>query len=150
MGGEVKLKYHGAVHTLLGSIENSNKWVLEVDPVSGGRLSFESKFSLPVPVGLSYMSKEEGSNYTVAEVRLNHDKPVSIDPNYNQGGSFVHISVLYQIGFAQPGKNIISITTLDRRGKPFRVAGLFLCGVCVKTGNLGSGALNFAEVGAGS
>ena len=140
-GREVNLKYDGVNHTILGSMENSEKWVLEVDPVNGGRLAFESKFSSPVPVGLSYMSKQEGSNYTVIEVHLNYGKPVIIDPNYNHAGvgSSVHISVLYQIGFSQPGKNVISITTLEQRGKPFRITGVFLCGVCVETGNLGIG-----------
>mmetsp|Transcript_15800 Transcript_15800/g.22581 ORF Transcript_15800/g.22581 Transcript_15800/m.22581 type:complete len:457 (-) Transcript_15800:486-1856(-) len=146
MDGDVKLEYDGEVK-LLGPKENSEKWVVEIDPVNGGSLSFHSKFPFPVPVGLSYMSKREGSNYTVVEVTLN-DNAVSIDPNYNLfPRPFVHIAVLYQIGWAHPGKNRLTVRTVDHRGKPFRIVGVYLCGVCAETGNMGSGALNYAGVG---
>ena len=146
MDGNITVNYAGAELKLLGPTENSEKWVLEFNEFNGGRISFQSKFSFPVPIGISYMSKQEDSNYSIVNVSVNNDPPVKIDPNYNLAyRPFVHISVLSQIGWANPGHNAITVQILESRGHPFRIVGIYLCGVCAKAGNLGHAALNFEE-----
>lgn len=128
------------------------KWVLEMDMENGGSLTFESKFAIPVPIGLSYMSKQEGSEYTIVEVSMmsTHDDPkqqkaMKIDPNYNLSGSSTHITVYSHVGWAAPGMNTLHVKTIDRRKYPFRVVGIFLCGHCAESGDMGNGALSSVE-----
>jgi hypothetical protein len=156
MNGNVEPNYYGAELKLLeGSVVNLNqKYSLEVNPLTGTALSFESKFPIPVPMGLSYMT-QEGANYAIVEVfamgcvdveTKYKNTPVVIDPNNNFFRSpTVHASVYFQIGWAYPGKNLIEIKTIEQREKPFRITGVFACGVCSETGNLGSLALELEE-----
>lgn len=122
---------------------DSAKWVLEINSqTNNGAITFESKFSIPVPIGLSYMSKLEGSKYSLVEVSTNDYTPIQIDPNLNHNTVEAHITVYSNIGWANPGSNTLTIRTVERRESPFRVVGIFLCGVCAETGDLGTGALN--------
>jgi hypothetical protein len=124
--------------TLLGPAQFSKKYAVEIDPVKGATIAFENNHPIPVPVGLSCLSKQEGRRYTVMRAKINNNDPVTIDPNYNSDTDPTsHLSVLHQIGFARPGKNYILLSTLEAREKPFSVTGIVLCGVCAETGKLG-------------
>jgi len=122
---------------------DSAKWVLEINSqTNNGSITFESMFGIPVPIGLSYMSKQEGSKYSLVEVSTNDNTPIQIDPNLNHNTVEAHITVYSNIGWANPESNTLAIRTVERRESPFRVVGIFLCGVCAETGDLGTGALN--------
>jgi hypothetical protein len=116
------------------SLEPGTKYVVEVDSLKGGVITFESSLDELVPVGLMIMSLKDGK-YSVGEVQVNSQDPIKIDPNFHtHRHPGAHVSVLHQVGFAQKGSNTISIRIIDARERSFRVSGLVLCGVCSDTG----------------
>jgi hypothetical protein len=115
-------------------IGSGNKYAVEIDSFKGGVITFESNLDELVPVGLMIMSLKDGK-YSVAEVGVNSQDPVKVDPNFNaHGHPGAHVSMLHQVGFAQKGSNTISIRIINARERSFRVTGLVLCGVCSDTG----------------
>lgn len=153
--GNVELSYTGGRLVNLLSEQaktspDSAKWVIEIIPEDEYcTLTFTSKFNISVPVGLSYMSMQEGETYSTADVSIHsndgdHYKAIQtrIDPNYNHNTLNAHITVYSNVGWAEPGTNTITITTVDRRENPFRVVGIFLCGHCAESNDLGAGAIN--------
>jgi len=148
LSGKVAIDYEGAVmQNLLANTFFSNmtaKWTMQFDPISGGWIEFESQYSIPVPVGLGYMSRKEPDNYPVVKVSMNGKDPVVVDPKINKV-SWVfpeaHVTVFAQLGLASPGRNRITIRPTELKSDPFRVVGVYLCGLCAETGNLGSGAI---------
>jgi hypothetical protein len=117
----------------------SKKYAVEIDPVSGGYFSFESDFEEKVPFGVMHMSKSAGKLYTVVEIKVNNQSSVILDPNDNpHPNPEAHMNMLHQIGFAQPGLNTVSISTIEAREIPLRLTGIILCGVCAATGELGN------------
>jgi hypothetical protein len=149
VSGKVDIDYEGAVmHDLLAKTVFANttaKWTMQFDPVSGGEIEFESQYSIPVPIGLGYMSRKEPANYPVVDVAMNGADAISVDPKINKV-SWVfpeaHVTVFTQLGMANPGKNKITIQPSELKSDPFRVVGVYLCGVCAETGNLGNGAID--------
>jgi hypothetical protein len=114
-------------------IESGNKYAVEIDSLEGGVITFESNFDELVPVGLMIMSLIDG-NDSVAELRVNNQDPVKVDPNFNaHGHPGAHVSMLHQVGFAQKGSNTISIRIINARKRSFRVTGLVLCGACAES-----------------
>jgi hypothetical protein len=115
-------------------IGSGNKYAVEIDSFKGGVITFVSNLDELVPVGLMIMSLKDGK-YSVAEVGVNSQDPVKVDPNFNtHGHQGAHVSMLHQVGFAQKGSNTILIRIIDARERSFRVTGLVLCGVCSGTG----------------
>jgi len=147
MSGNIPLHYEGAEKKdLLQSMPDDEKWVLNVNS-AGMSIEFDSKFNTPVPLGLGYMSRQDPPNYPKAQVVVNQDsnKSVVIDPCINrETGSTDHVTAFYHEGTAHPGHNVIQITPLPPQIDPFRVMGIYLCGVCTEFGHLGSGAVNYA------
>jgi hypothetical protein len=131
---------------LLKNMPHDEKWVLSVS--SGGMsIAFDSKFNTPVPVGVGYMSREEPATYPKAQVVVNQDvtKAVVVDPTINrETAKTAHVTAFYHVGTAMPGHNVLSITPLPPQIDPFRVVGIYLCGVCTEFGHMGSGAVNYA------
>lgn len=138
---------------------NVAKWVMEMDSDYVGTITFESKFSIRVPIGLSYMSKQQESSYTIVEISVNSSDnnnhevasrhtTITIDPNYNLSGPTTHITVYSHVGWANPGLNTITIRTVEKRQLPFRVVGIFLCGHCAERGgDMGNGAIRSIDDG---
>jgi hypothetical protein len=115
-------------------IGSGNKYAVEMDSLEGGVITFESNLDELVPIGLMVMSLKDGK-YSVAEVQVNNQDAVKIDPNFNSHAHpRAHVAMLHQVGFAQKGRNSISVRIIDARERPFRVTGLVLCGVCSETG----------------
>jgi CheY-like chemotaxis protein len=148
--GDIQVEYENAHPVDLLATKNVNlgdpdfkKITLEFDPVEGGSIKFHSKFDIPVPVGLAYMSITEPADYQVVDVAVDGAQPVRVDPSINRSYmSSAHITVFSQVGFAHPGENTIQITPVDQRKNPFRAIGIYLCGHCAATGEMGTGAVN--------
>jgi len=148
--GDINLDYFNAEpYNLLGGKAqvqtDSVKMTLAIDPNGGGFLGFDSRFDIPVPVGLAYMSIRNPRDYPKVEVLVNsleHQPAVVIDPAYNNNLPDVHIVVYAHVGWALPGRNSIAIRPLETRPNPFRVVGVYLCGECAKIGDMGNGAVN--------
>jgi hypothetical protein len=114
-------------------IRSVHKYAVEMDSLEGGVITFESNLDELVPVQLMIMTLKDGK-YSVADVQVNNQKPIKIDPNFNSHGYHdEHVVMLHQVGFAQKGRNTISVRIIDTRERPFRVTGLVLCGVCSET-----------------
>jgi hypothetical protein len=71
---QVELPYYdgGALKNLAGTNNNditnidSNEWVLQIDPVNGAKIEFESKFDV-APIGLGYVPRQEHAKYPRVE-----------------------------------------------------------------------------------
>lgn len=146
--GKVDLETKGAtlVNMLAQFSENpeDKKFVLEIDPEGGGQIYFTSKFDIYVPIGLGYMSQSEPRNYPIVEIRANNNQsPIVIDPNKNKSfRGHPHITAFSHVGWAKPGDNIIGIKPIEKTKSPLRVIGVYICGVCAETGDLGTGSQN--------
>lgn len=147
--GDIGIDYFNASpFNLLGEGPNNpsglKKMTLSMD-TKGGYMGFDSRFDVPVPVGLAYMSMRDPRDYPKVEVCVNsleHQPSVVIDPAYNNNLPSVHIVVYAHVGWALPGRNSIVVKPLEERANPFRVVGIYLCGECAKMGDLGNGAVN--------
>jgi hypothetical protein len=146
MSGNIPLPYQGAEKVdMLKKMPNDEKWVLSVS--SGGMsIEFDSKFNTPVPLGVGYLSRQVPATYPKAQVVVNQDvtNAVVVDPTINYKQKTAHVTSFYHVGTAMPGHNVLSITPLPPQIAPFRVVGIYLCGVCTEFGDLGSGAVNYA------
>jgi hypothetical protein len=148
--GDIDVQYSGAHANDLLASNHANlgdpdfkKVTLEFDPVAGGSITFNSKFDISVPVGLAYMSITDPADYQVVDVSVDGGAPVRVDPSINRSYmTSAHITVFSQVGLARPGENTIQITPVDQRKNPFRVIGIYLCGHCAATGEMGTGAVN--------
>jgi ABC-type uncharacterized transport system auxiliary subunit len=92
------------------------------------------------------MSLQEGNAYSIVNITSNGQTPVRIDPNYNTRMPRDHITVYSHVGWTTPGTNLLQITTVEERKNSLRVVGVYLCGVCAETGDMGNGALNHAAI----
>jgi hypothetical protein len=149
MNGKIPLQYQGAEKVdLLKNMPNDEKWVLSVSSPGGMSIEFDSKFPHPVPLGLGYMSREEPLTYPKGQVVVNQDtsKTVEVDPAINrETAKTAHVTAFYHVGTAMPGHNVLTLTApLEPDLNPFRVVGIYLCGVCAEFGDMGSGAVNYA------
>jgi len=148
--GKIEVQYTNAHPNDLLATKNVNlgdpdfkKVTLEFDPAQGGTITFNSKFGIPVPIGLAYMSIQEPADYQVVDVTVGTGQPVRVDPSINRSYmKAAHITVFSQVGYAHPGENTLRITPVDQRKNPFRVIGIYLCGHCAATGDMGTGAVN--------
>jgi hypothetical protein len=155
-GTVVLPKYDGlTLKNLAGANNNdgntdydNNKWVLEVDPRNGATIQFDSKFEA-APVGLGYMSRQDPAEYPNVEIELNNKDaaPVILDPNVNRvvWMKKAHITTFSQIGFTKVGSNVIFLKPLEQRNQPFRVVGIYICGYCIKDGDMGGNFLARVE-----
>eukprot|EP00591_Stephanopyxis_turris_P007301 CAMPEP_0195525848 /NCGR_PEP_ID=MMETSP0794_2-20130614/26508_1 /TAXON_ID=515487 /ORGANISM="Stephanopyxis turris, Strain CCMP 815" /LENGTH=457 /DNA_ID=CAMNT_0040656397 /DNA_START=100 /DNA_END=1473 /DNA_ORIENTATION=+ len=110
---------------------NDEKWLLSFE--SEGVFKFTSKFPESVPLGLGYMSCQDPPIYPLVEIIVNGADPIIINPNENDSliAKTANVVIYRDIGRAQPGENTIIIKPMMEEGKgPFRVAGVYMCGVC--------------------
>lgn len=152
--GKVEVSYTGGKLVNILSEETKNnpesaKWVIEAIPEEKSMaLTYSSKFNISVPVGLSYMSMQEGKLYSLVDVSASNQDGsgkstvTRIDPNHNLNTPTVHITVYSNVGWAEPGINTLTIRTVEQRQLPFRVVGIFLCGHCAESNDFGTGAIN--------
>jgi hypothetical protein len=134
--GNVPLQYQGAEkEDYLKDYPNREKWVLSVSP-GGMSIEFNSEFDYPVPVALAYMHRKEPT-YPHALIKINEDvkNAVVIEP---YGWGVNHIVLFKHAGTAKPGHNVLSLTPLQMpfEAVPFRVVGIYMCGVCTEFGNI--------------
>jgi len=123
-----------------------SRWALEFSAEEDGDILIDSKFDVPVPLGIGYFSRTEPADIDVVEITVNGGSGFTIDPSLNKSGFFIKnatVMTFAHIGNAEPGKNVISIKTVERREKRFQVTGLYLCGACAESGHLGQGAANY-------
>ena len=120
------------------------KYVLEIDSETGAKITFRSKFDFSAPVGLGYMSQSDPKNYPLVEITINSQPTVLINPNKNKSfRGHPHITAFSHVGWAEPGNNVLKIRPTETTKYPFRVIGVYICGVCFDLGNnLGSGSQN--------
>jgi hypothetical protein len=154
LDGNVEVSYTGGKLLNLLSEETKNnpesaKWVIEAIPEEESMvLTYSSKFNISVPVGLSYMSMQEGELYSLVDVSTSSQDGngkttvTRIDPNHNLNTLTVHITVYSNVGWAEPGINTLTIRTVEQRQLPFRAVGIFLCGHCAESNDFGTGAIN--------
>jgi hypothetical protein len=135
MNGNVPLQYQGAEkEDMLKNIPNYEKWVLSVSP-GGMSIEFNSEFDYPVPVGLGFMSRREPA-YPHAQITINQDAANAVVIGPHKKGSRAHIEWFKHVGTAKPGHNVLSLTPLvTPKTVPFRVVGIYLCGVCTEFGD---------------
>ena len=142
LNAKVELNYQGGS---MVQAQNKIGQYLEVDPVTGADINFESKFAVPVPIGLCFLSKIEGYSYSIVKVSNNGQPGVLLDPNYNNKSPEVQVEVFSHVGWAMPGANTLHISIVEQRETPLRIAGVFLCGSCANIGNMGPGAITYKK-----
>jgi hypothetical protein len=148
MTGNVPLPYQGAEkENFLKDEPNRVKWVLSVSP-GGMSIEFNSEFDHPVPVALAYMSRKEPA-YPHALITVNDDveNAVVIEPS-KTGWVGVHIVVYEHVGIAKPGHNVLRLTPLQMpfETTPFRVVGIYMCGVCNEFDNFDMALKNIQPI----
>lgn len=150
MSGVNPLTYSGGemVNILKDYTADGEKWVLTMR-AHEMVVEFDSKYDHPVPLGIGYMSRQDPASYPIVQFTINDANPSIVDPNVNRETvqKSVHITAFSHVGMAVPGHNVLRVTTIDQRTDPFRMVGIYLCGVCAASGNLGSGAINFKQLG---
>jgi hypothetical protein len=148
--GNNPLEYSGAEmkDMLADAGTDVSRWALTFDAKGeeDGEIIVDSKFDVPVPAGIAYFSRPDPANIHIMNISINGESPAPIDPSSNKSG--VHMTgvtmlTYAHIGNVQPGKNVIKITTKEKKQAPFQVSGLYLCGACAELGHLGQGAANY-------
>jgi hypothetical protein len=136
------------VDLLAGAGTDVTRWALEFSSdEQTGDIIIDSKFDVPVPLGIGYFSRFDPANFDIVDVTINESQGFTIDPSMNKSGlNIKHATMMTfaHLGNAQPGKNVIKITTKEKRDRPFQVTGLYLCGACAEKGHLGQGAANYS------
>ena len=145
--GSNPLATNGELVDLLANVDvESNRWALQFSSEEEGEIIVDSKFDIPVPLGIAYFSRYDPADFNIVVISVNDETSYEIDPSINKSGLYIKnavMSTFAHIGNASPGKNIIKITTKEIRSRPFQVTGIFLCGACAENGHLGQGAANF-------
>jgi hypothetical protein len=136
------------VDLLAGAGTDVTRWALEFSSdEQTGDIIIDSKFDVPVPLGIGYFSRFDPANFDIVDVTINESQGFTIDPSMNKSGlNIKHATMMTfaYLGNAQPGKNVTKITTKEKRDRPFQATGLYLCGACAEKGHLGQGAANYS------
>mmetsp|Transcript_38931 Transcript_38931/g.57287 ORF Transcript_38931/g.57287 Transcript_38931/m.57287 type:complete len:489 (-) Transcript_38931:101-1567(-) len=120
--------YEGAnLRDLLDLNPNEFKWLLEFSP-GGGFIKVNSNFPGPVPLTLGYMTRMDPAEYPLVEVMVNGHNPIVLDPNVNNSKHLpkAHITSFTEVGWVEPGENIITIKPMEERRDLFRLSGVIM------------------------
>jgi len=127
-----------------------DKYAHEISLGSGeSSIKFENKSKWPMPLYLihmvwkenvypkakvtilSYDSNEVSGARGGVEVQFDKRESIILNPIHPREGMRVwHVSYLSQVGYAQPGRNVVSFECVEKTERPLRITGLAMCGAC--------------------
>jgi hypothetical protein len=122
----------------------SNKWALQVGEGFGhpATIAFENPKEVPQPVRLELMSWGPNT-YPKVKVQLNSvdqkldDSALLIEPlHLIEWQRAFHMPRSVHIGWVEPGKNSVTVDSIEVKKQPLRVTGIILCGACVEMDNV--------------
>ena len=113
-------------------------------------IEFDNKFDQPVPVGITTMVwGGEGSGKAAAYPKANvlisrpggtvekdgeggADGSIHLlDPVHRSKGFRVwHVTQTHFVGYAAPGKNVLTVVPFEQTEQPLRITGIVMCGAC--------------------
>ena len=108
------------------------------------KIVFVSRFNKTVPVALSIMAHKSVYPKAIVGVhkrleKIQADHLYELDPTNRIVAARVnHVVQTHFVGYARPGRNIISVVTLEESDWPLRVTGILMCDECdLEQGNGG-------------
>ena len=113
-------------------------------------IEFDNKFDQPVPVGITTMVwGGEGSGKAAAYPKANvlisrpggtvekdgeggADGSIHLlDPvHLSKGFRVWHVTQTHFVGYAAPGKNVLTVVPFEQTEQPLRITGIVMCGAC--------------------
>lgn len=123
-----------------------SKFAIEVSYNSPATIAVDNPFGVRMPLGLSAMahktvyprarvtvtSTEGGADIALEKKNEDNLTPgVMLDPfNRNRAFRNNHVVQSHFIGYAEPGRNLISIKPIETTEEPLRVTGVIMCKDC--------------------
>ncbi len=116
-----------------------SKYALHIGKPYGPRatVTFSNPFPESQPIEISYMSWRDPSFYPRFRATLIDETGTSISVNVNpinpvHAQRIYHITVSTPLGWAKPGRNVLTIEPTETKEVPARLIGIIMCGACAE------------------